>query len=193
MCLFIWYWQCLLCRVHCHITNLPVYVMCVRITAVHTFIHLLSVLSWRFHLPLVLSHHFFFFITQSLIAGCVYYVCLQMCHMSSSRHAYYFTRNRDCNDGLRDTAKADNNGVCRKMRWRGRCETMIQTPGYGECVWQHLWGKWACMYSYVCRWVCMYVMSGGKPWWPTSYHLLGNSIFEITPERNMNSSTSVAG
>ena len=143
--------------------------------------------------PSCVVSSFFFFITQSLIAGCVYYVCLQMCHMSSSRHAYYFTRNRHCNDGLRDTAKADNNGVCRKMRWRGRCETMIQTPCYGECVWQHLWGKWACMYSYVCRWVCMYVMSGGKPWWPTSYHLLGNSIFEITPERNMNSSTSVAG
>lgn len=68
-------------------------------------------------------------------------------------------------------------------------------PGYGECVWQHVWGKWARMYSYVCRWVCMYGMSvtfwggGGKPWWPTSYHLLGNSIFEITPKRNMNSST----
>lgn len=97
-------------------TSMSVYVMCLRITAVHTFTHLLPVLSWRFHLPLVSSHHLFiFFFTRSLIAGCVYYVCLQMCHMSSSRHAYYFTRYRDFNDGLCDTAKADNNGV-------GRCD-----------------------------------------------------------------------
>lgn len=41
-------------------TSMSVYVMCLRITAVHTFTHL-SVLSWRFHLPLVSSHHLFIF------------------------------------------------------------------------------------------------------------------------------------